>query len=381
MPGYTGPEDILYISGIVLSLFLSFILFSKNKKTTPDIILGIWLLVSGADLFTFFLFFTGAYTHMPAVTALGFPMPLLQGPFLFLYTKYQTGNNAFRRKDLLHFAPALCSLLMFFPFYLLSYADQVRVFQEEGKGYMVQMSVNVIAIMVSGVIYIVLSMRRLLSFRKKIVDRFSNTDKIRFNWLLYLIIGIACIWVVILFVGEDHLIFASSALFILWLGYYGIKQSQVFNQHAEVDWTYFTTSQDHVQENEMDGSEHTKVKYSRSALQAEEAIRIHNALQKRMAEQKPFTDPELTLDALAAILQVQPDHLSQVINSLEGKNFYDYINTLRVEEFLRKTQNGDDIRYTLLALAFDCGFNSKASFNRNFKKIMGTSPSMYLNKG
>ncbi len=77
-------------------------------------------------------------------------------------------------------------------------------------------------------------------------------------------------------------------------------------------------------------------------------------------------------------LNIHPNTLSQVINRAEQKNFFDYINSLRVSEFKERTMKSDYQKYTLLSLAHDCGFNSKTSFNRNFKKITGKSPSEYL---
>ena len=97
-----------------------------------------------------------------------------------------------------------------------------------------------------------------------------------------------------------------------------------------------------------------------------------------MTEKKIYTEPELTLNSLAKLLEVHPNHLSQVINSIEGKNFYDFINFYRIEEFKRLVIRPESKNYTLLSLAYECGFNSKTSFNRNFKKSTGLSPSEFL---
>lgn len=74
---------------------------------------------------------------------------------------------------------------------------------------------------------------------------------------------------------------------------------------------------------------------------------------------------------LARQLDIHPNYISQVINSVEQKNFYDFINEHRVEEFKQLVSLSENQHFTLLALAFECGFNSKTSFNRNFKKAMG----------
>jgi YesN/AraC family two-component response regulator len=81
---------------------------------------------------------------------------------------------------------------------------------------------------------------------------------------------------------------------------------------------------------------------------------------------------------LADELQIHPNYLSQSINEQEGKNFYDFINYLRVEEFKRISTLPENKKYTIQTLASDAGFNSKSSFNRYFKKVTGLSPSEFI---
>ena len=75
---------------------------------------------------------------------------------------------------------------------------------------------------------------------------------------------------------------------------------------------------------------------------------------------------------------IHPNHLSQIINELEGKNFYEFVNQYRIEEFKRLVSFPKNHQFTLLSLAFECGFNSKSSFNRYFKKSTGQTPSQYF---
>ena len=97
-----------------------------------------------------------------------------------------------------------------------------------------------------------------------------------------------------------------------------------------------------------------------------------------MDNQKLYLDEKLTLPKLASELDILPNYLSQVINERYGKNFYDYINTFRVAEFQKIIQDPKKRHYTLLTLALECGFNSKSSFNKYFKKSTGQTPSEYL---
>lgn len=99
-----------------------------------------------------------------------------------------------------------------------------------------------------------------------------------------------------------------------------------------------------------------------------------------MQEQQLFKNSELPLTGLAERLGTHPNYLSQFINEKEGKNFYDYVNLMRVNAFLKMAIISENQRFTILSLAFECGFNSKSAFNRYFKKTTGQLPSEYLNR-
>jgi len=122
----------------------------------------------------------------------------------------------------------------------------------------------------------------------------------------------------------------------------------------------------------------TKKKYSKSGLSAEASVELHENLTQLVNSEKIFKQSDLTLTELAKRLGTHPNYLSQVINEKEGKNFYDYINQLRTEEFKKIVASPGNQKFTLLSLAFECGFNSKSSFNKYFKKVTGLSPSEYL---
>lgn len=97
-----------------------------------------------------------------------------------------------------------------------------------------------------------------------------------------------------------------------------------------------------------------------------------------MLTQQLYLQPELTLKDIAASLNMPPLVVSNTINGKFQQNFNDYVNGLRVEEFIKRFKEGDARKITMLALAYDCGFNSKATFNRAFKKAKGCGPREYL---
>ena len=96
-----------------------------------------------------------------------------------------------------------------------------------------------------------------------------------------------------------------------------------------------------------------------------------------MEKEKLYTETELTLKQLADKLQYPTYQVSQAINEGLGKNFYDLINSHRVEEAKRLLADPKNQNYTILSVGFEAGFNSKTTFNTVFKKFTGVTPTEY----
>ncbi len=381
---------MFYVVGIAVTLFLATILISKRGKTEADKILALWLVVIGLHLTSFYLFITGKNLTFPYLLGLELPFPLLHGPFLYLYTASVTNQRRAWNLRMLHFVPFFLSYILFMPFILSPAEEKVFVYQNEGRGYESTTTVSFIFIIISGIVYVTLSLWLLAKHKRKIRDQFSFAERINLAWLRYLIYGIGVIWVVVIF-SDDRAIYSTVVVFVILLGYFGIKQVGIFTQKlpgpSQIEKakdienplpTSKTPPDSLINVEATTGGESQKSKYLKSSLNATSAENIHQVLTELMREKKPYTNPELTLAELAEALNVNRNNLSQVINTYEQKNFYDYINQKRVEEFKRVASLPENQKYTLLGLANDCGFNSKTSFNRNFKNATGLSPTEYL---
>ncbi|MFK7937497.1 MAG: helix-turn-helix domain-containing protein, partial [Saprospiraceae bacterium] len=103
-------------------------------------------------------------------------------------------------------------------------------------------------------------------------------------------------------------------------------------------------------------------------------------LHRLMEKEQPYLDPDLTLQQLSEKLRTNTSILSKAINSGFGQNFNNYINEYRVNAMREKMVLPKYRNYTLVSIAFECGFNSKATFNRAFKKFTGMSPKTYLDQ-
>jgi len=94
---------------------------------------------------------------------------------------------------------------------------------------------------------------------------------------------------------------------------------------------------------------------------------------------KAYLNPELNLSDLAKQAHMSRAQLSEVINSGFNKNFNDFVNNYRVQAFKSSLKEGKHKQLSLLGVAYESGFNSKATFNRVFKKLTSYSPTQYLN--
>lgn len=98
----------------------------------------------------------------------------------------------------------------------------------------------------------------------------------------------------------------------------------------------------------------------------------------QMLENKVFNNPGLNIAMLSEMIETKPHILSKLLNEEFNKSFRDFINEYRINEFIKLASAEKYKNYTLLALSYEVGFNSKSTFNLAFKKEMGISPSNYL---
>ena len=366
-----------YLIGIILSVFLFFLLVLKRNKSTPDRILACWIAVIAIHQLLHYVEQSGAFFYYPHLLGLSFPLPLLHGILLFFYVSALTSEQSIRLKTALpHFIPFALLIVLAIPFYSLSGPEKVRVFAQEGEGFEWYSVIQLSLIVVSGLGYVAGSLVLIGKHRRRIQQQYSNTDKKNLNWLVYLSTGLGLIWLLAAFF-DDAVIFSGVVALVLFIGFFGISQLPIFysppalSQAAEKDAPAVPAPEEVSPDAQV-------TRYAKSGLKEEEAARVYRRLKELMEQEALYKKSDLTLAELAAQIDIHPNYLSQVINEREQKNFYHYINGLRVEAFIRAATGPERRQYTLLALAYDCGFNSKSTFNKYFKQHTGKTPSAYF---
>lgn len=370
--------NALFTIGIFLAFFISLLLATKKNRNLSDSVLAVWMFIIGIHLTSYHVYALGYWEKYPHLVGVTLPIPLLHGPMLFLYTLYSLRNERkLRNLDYLHFAPALLFYLYMCRFYFFYSAEQ-KVLVDKGlvDDFAVFSIVALISFIISGLAYPIISYRLLGKYKKLLDDNFSYDGRISLEWLKYTIQGLGLIFLSVAVItimreglgiqfpfNADYIFYTIIILFVFCIGFFGIRQQHLFS----------------VAENDKNAKlvqEKPAGDYKKSGLKPETAQEIHLRLKQIMSQKKLYTNPQLTLSELAQSVNVSVNHLSQVINQYEKVNFHDFVNKYRIEEFIKNATTKKE--FSLLAHAFDAGFNSKSSFNSVFKKHHGVTPSKYI---
>ncbi len=356
-------EAILYI-GISQTLFAGILIAFKKPRIRANKILASWLLIICFEMVIALIDETLVELYPVKI------LPFTYGPLLLLYAKWMTMEDPrFDPRYLWHFAPFLAFLvptLVFIDKPVMNGTDGFLVidrFVSFRIVYAITFFISITAYSVAAFVVINRHQRRL----KELVS--YSSGKITLQWLLGLSIIFYTGYVLMfIFGGIDLLVgfmpfdpyeisFIGLTLLTFLFGVFGFHQPSIFE--------------------EMVQSPAIEAKYRRSGLKSKDTERYIRMIETHMRESKPYLDRELSIYDLSKQLNIPKHFLSEVINEHMGKNFYTLVNEYRLEEVKRRLLDPAFKHFTLLAIAYDSGFNAKSSFNTLFKEKTGMTPSEY----
>ncbi|MEM9324498.1 MAG: AraC family transcriptional regulator [Bacteroidota bacterium] len=368
---------LLYI-GMGQSIFLAMLIVGKRSTQKFDYLLAAWLLISALQLLFFHLNFIDRTDKLVPLLLMGGLLAFITGPLLYLYVIALLGRRPFRL--LLQWYHLIPFVFFSGHFLYFHFADVpgTRVWVEDGylhsRGSVPPyMGYYGLILAFFSCLYPALSLYLLFRHRRQLENRFSYTEKVSLDWLRnWIILSLIGFWIsfIIIWAGEFQWVTMRSSFQIvsgyivfnvMVIGYFGLKQGSIFTNPAKLTLA--------------DDPQAPKPKYASSSLSKDDLQEHSKALTDHMEENQPHLQATLTIDDLAGALGFTRHQLSQVINSVFGQNFFDFINEYRVREFEQRVQDEQYAHLTLLGIALDCGFNSKSSFNQIIKKMRGQTPS------
>ena len=362
--------QIIALIAAFQALFFGVLVLTKKNKSMLDKHLSAWLLYLAVHILCISAsqsenIIYSSYFVYPSYILAG-----LHGFFLYLCTKSLISNSSkeFKREHITITGYILIAITGFFLYN--SYPQETAV------------ATRIFAFCFN-TLFIVLAIGIFNRYKKFLMTNFSNTDKLSFNWMRFLAFGLiillsgALVLVILYeffsFPLSLYSIFAVIVLlFVNVLGFRGIKHSTIFNQ------TVIPYNQ--AQPEELPATNKEDTSYVNYGLKQDDAVSLSGKLKIYMETEQPYINMDLTLKDLATALDTYPYYITQVLNTVFNQNFYDFINTYRVEEVQRRLSDPQFKNLTILAVAYDCGFNFKSSFNRIFKQKTGLTPSQYKNR-
>ncbi len=365
-------QSILFAGG-VQAIFLAILIITKRNKERPDFILFILLLIASFPLlFYYFNFETileisqNSPIYPTYMYFVNMPYIMLPSPLVYIYIKSSMINEKkFILKNAVHLLPTFSFLILTFFLVDLQTVKNNGFFVLSKFERIIFMAYSPIALILV-VFYMKKSFDLIKKYRQKLKENFSYTEDIDLRWLKILLISYFISLAIVLptiFILTQYLSIAEiyqivllyMTSFVFFVGFFGLKQTNIF---------IFSDAQ------KTDNQQNTNNNNEVSA----DVQKLLDFMQK----DKPYLDSKLSLAQLAEKLGWQPIFLSKILNEKLNKNFYEFVNFYRVEE--AKKQLLINKNYTILAVAFDCGFNSKSSFHRIFKEFTGQTPGEFKKK-
>jgi AraC-like DNA-binding protein len=381
-------EPILYI-GLSQTFFAGLLIATKKPVITANRLMATFFFMLFFDLILVLI-------KIKILTFYSFPfIAFTYGPILYLYIWFMLHpGRRFNFFNLLHFIPFVV-FLIFSVVYRSEpvFTDIPGVFFVSDRFISLRI-VYVSAFFLSITVYSFLAFKLISRHQNNLLNSLSyRSPEVTLNWIKILSITFYILFTLFFILGGIDLvinflpfdpyytIFPFIALFSFIYSYNAVQQPAVLDVFIDEDTgaARVTEAAGVIHEDIKDDSTIPQKhgKYYRSGLKKEEAEELLKNLISYMEREKPYLDRDLTIHRLSSMTGISKHYITQVLNENYNRNFFTFVNEYRVKEVINRLKDPANRNYTILAIAFDSGFNAKSSFNTIFKSITGHTPSGY----
>ena len=398
---YSGLLLIFFVHGLVYALLL--LRKGIRNERDSDKWLALFLFLCILYICPWMLGYAGWYNGQVCLPCRNFmfymPMQhtLLMGPVIYFYVQSLLNPQfRFSRKHALHLLPAALYIIWNSIVAITDGLILKRYYLMDGKNDPDFQPWYIAAGLLSVLLYLLLCLRYYNNYRKFIVQELSFADSVTFQWVRNFLIACFAYFLfsiifrlIDLFFGTDdtrqmwwyYLLFAIIFYYIAITGYTNSIETRTSFQldFLKYQLPLLLPAPENPQNDAEDIGYEEIIAIGTGKTQPDIDFSFwKEKVIERVVNQKRYTDPELTLTDLAKELNTNASLLSKVINQSLKMNFNDFVNHYRVAEVKSRLQDPDYAHLTIMSIAYEAGFNSKATFNRAFKKLTGKNPKDFI---
>ena len=360
---------LFVISAVFAALFFLLLITKKPKKAEHKFLGILFLLITINSYYVFQFYDSEEFYYVPFFSELNYAIPLLYGMLLWFYSRALTAAKfKFRQLDFLHFLP----FVLFYLFLISPLILDVTLIESKHIGY------PFIKLLITP-FYLFGTLLLLKKYREELRNAYSYPMEVNLMWLSWITAGAVILWIIATG-GYVYNSMTDQPMTLLWdsyvLGFLGIYLFAL---------TYVAVTRTDMFQAYQQKVVPTKIDPIIEPIIEEPTTVIDNNTDKDlvklteiMSSEKLYLDPLLSINKLSELTNIPQYRISKILNSNLNQSFYDFVNGYRIDEVKQKLQNGEANDLSILGIALDSGFNSKASFNRVFKKKEGITPSAYL---
>ena len=359
--------------GFIQAWIYALLLWNRARQNNrlSDFLLGLVLVGMAFNIWEYMLGFSGIEILWQELNFFPRSFGFAFAPLCYFYFKSQVDKNfRFSKNDILDFLPFIIHTVYHVGVFSLG-QDVVKTVEKNFHGPFFIPQIETFTEIAINCFYIYKCLKLYRQYREWTKTQFSDTEIVSFEWFRnFLIVFI--------------IMFAVYLLKMVIISIYQLDFKQDWwDNLVGVALIYYVSITGYAQAQPNTGlifkAEEHKVENIQKEKFNESELEIWKVkILKLMQEEKIYLQPELNLSDIANRLKTNISVLSGVVNNAFGKNFNDFVNEFRVKEFQERIQLPENKNITLLGIAFDCGFNSKATFNRSFKKFTGKAPKEFL---
>lgn len=378
----------LNFAAAIQGIFITYLLAHNRYKSRESMLLGVLTMVLSISLLGAVLGLSGYYRVFPHLIRIGDPFVLLYGPLVYLYV-FALINQRMPKMYLLHGLPFLLYVASVIPFYSLPAGAKIEFTNQVFLNN--ELPIKVILIQILRLthisVYIVLGYLMVKTYQRKIKENFSNIEKISLDRAarvlqFFFIVTLVSIGIYLSggyysmnFVLTNNIIGLFIGLIIYMLAF------STWNKQALKETAPILENNPSLDRHSVSDGANGKMKERSNYFLTDDQVRNYSQmLEKLLKQDKLYLDNNLTLSLLSERMKLQPYLASELINRFAGVSFFDFINQHRVEEVKQRLTDPMHSSLSILGIAYDCGFNTKSSFNAAFKKFTNLTPSEFRHK-